>query len=116
MRTQTIIDITSSYEIDFSSPSAAMRLAWYWTARDLWSARKFDTDHRALFAAQLRAAWDHVRMVRENMRRAHRAKTDARIKSLRAQRDLLENKPFSQSIRAEQQRIDAEIADLLDRC
>jgi len=116
MRTQTIIDITDNYDIDFAAPSAAMRLAWLWTAQELWSLRKFDTDHTELFAAKLRAAWAHVRMIRDNLARSRRAKNDARIQSLRAQREMLENRPFTQSIRAEQQRIDAEIADLLDRC
>lgn len=114
MKYDTVITITNSYAIDFEAPGAAMRLAWKWTAQELWSARKFDTDHSDLFARLLRQAWVHVKMLRENRRRARAAVDNLRINELRQQKALLQNRSFGMSIREDEARIDAEIARIID--
>ena len=86
-----------------------MRLAWKWTAQELWSARKFDTDHVVIFARFLRTAWVQIKMMRENRRRANLARGNERIQQLNEQRKMLQNKSAMISIRAEEQRIDDEI-------
>ena len=114
MKYDTVIQITNSYDIDFDAPGAAMRLAWKWTAQELWSARKFDTDHTAIFARLLRTAWVHVKMTRQNRRRARAIENDPRILRLREEYAMLQNRSFRYSIREEQARINAEIQSILD--
>ena len=114
MKYDTVITITNSYAIDFEAPGAAMRLAWKWTAQELWSARKFGTDHSAIFAKALRTAWMHVKMVRDNRRRARMAEGNERIRQLNEERKMLQNKSFRLSIGIEQDRIDAEIRSIID--
>jgi hypothetical protein len=114
MQRDTIIQITDGYDIDFDAPGAAMRLAWKWTAQELWSARQFGTDHSALFARLLRTAWVHVKMTRQNRRRAHAIENDPRILRLREEYAMLQNLSLRMSIREEQERINAEIQSILD--
>lgn len=114
MKYATVITITNGYAIDFEAPGAAMRLAWKWTAQELWAARKFDTDHSGLFARLLRQAWVHVKMLRENQRRARAAADNLRINELRQQKALLQNRSFGMSIREDEARINAEIQSILD--
>lgn len=115
MKYATVAAIANGYDIDFDAPGAAMRLAWKWTAQELWAARKFGTDHRDMFARLLRQAWVHVKMLRENRRRARAAVNDARIADLKQQKVLLQNRPFGMSIQADVARIDAEIAHIIDK-
>lgn len=114
MKYETVIEITNGYEIDFEAPGAAMRLAWLWTAQEMWSAREFDTDNSGLFARHLRTAWVHVKMVRNNRRRANALRNDPRIKALNEQKAMLQNRPFETTIREEEHRINAEIAKIMD--
>lgn len=109
MKYDTIIRHTEATAIDFDAPGAAMRLAWKWTAQELWSARKFDTDHVAIFARFLRTAWVQIKMMRENRRRANLARGNERVQQLNEQRKMLQNKSAMISIRAEEQRIDDKI-------
>lgn len=114
MKYDTVITITNSYDIDFEAPGAAMRLAWKWTAQELWSARKFDTDHSAIFAKALRTALVHVKKIRSNRRRARAIENDLRVLRLREDYDMLQNRSFRYSIRDEQERINREIQAILD--
>ena len=114
MKYDTVIQITNSYDIDFDAPGAAMRLAWKWTAQELWSARNFDTDHSAIFARFLRTAWAHVKMIRQNRRRARAIENDPRVLRLREEYAMLQNRSFRYSIREEQDRINAEIQSIID--
>jgi len=95
--------------IDFDGPGAAMKLAWFWTAQEIWADRAFDADVRPVFAAALKKAWPHVQMMRESLRRQRAAATNERVRELQRQRDMLQNKPFGVSISGEQARIDAQI-------
>jgi hypothetical protein len=113
MKYDTVVQITNSYTIDFEAPGAAMRLAWKWTAQELWAARKFDTDHSAIFAKALREAWVHVKKMREQRRRADAVKNNPRIIELQKQKDMLQNRSFAMSIREDEQRINAEIAAIM---
>jgi hypothetical protein len=100
--------------IDWFAPGAAMQLAWFWTAQELWSDRDFTSNARALFSAKLAKAWAHVKTQRRWLQRQAAARTDARVQALLARRDRLQNQPFSISIRAEQNSIDAQIDAILD--
>ena len=116
MKYETIIALTSPTRerVDFDAPNAAMRLAWIWTAQELWTRRLYDADHKHMFARHLRTAWTHVKMPRENARKAKLARADQRIRDLNEQRKMLQNKSFMISINAEQSRIDAEIRQIMD--
>lgn len=114
MKYDTIIQITNSYDIDFDAPGAAMRLAWKWTAQELWADRKFDTDHSAIFTEALSTAWAHVKMIREHRRRARAIENNPRVLRLREEYDMLQNRSFRYSIREEQERINAEIKSIID--
>lgn len=113
MKYETVIQITSGYDIDFNAPSAAMRLAWKWTAQELWSMRKFGTDHSAIFAKALRMAWVHVKKMREIARRSQAAASHPRIIELKREKELLQNRSFGMSIRQDEDRINAEINSII---
>lgn len=109
MKYDTIIKITGGYDIDFNASNAAMRLAWKWTAQELWSLRKFGTDHGAIFAKALRMAWAHVKKMRDIARRSQVAENHPRIIELKREKDLLQNRSFAMSIRHDEGQINAEI-------
>jgi hypothetical protein len=113
MKYDTVVQIVNGYHFDFEAPNAAMRLAWFWTAQELWGARQFDTDHRDLFGRLLRQAWVHVKMLRNNRRQARAAVDHPRIIELKQQKAMLQNRSFGMSIREDEARIDAEIASIV---
>lgn len=110
MKLDAVIRLTSTCGIDYHSKGAALKLAWVKTAQDLWSARTFGTDHRALFALKLREAHVHVGQVRRHDRQAQLAKSDPRIAALMAERDMLYCAPFGVVIAPRLNQIAAEIA------
>ena len=114
MHVDTVIRLTAPAAIDFDGGGAAMHLAWYHTAQALWSARQFDTDHRALFAQELRAAHAHLSRVRARRAKALRAEADPQIASLRAQRDELYYLPAHMQIGHMVDQIDAQISSVVD--
>lgn len=115
MHVDTVIRLTApAAAIDFDGGGAAMHFAWYHTAQALWSARQFNTDHRALFAAELRAAHAHVSQVRLRRAKALRAEADPQVTSLRAQRDELRFLPAHMQTGSMINQIDAQISALVD--
>lgn len=103
-----------SQPLDWFAPGAAMRLAWFWTAQELWRARDFTTDGRRVCASNLKAAWDHVKRHQQSVRRSELAATDIRVRALMIERAQLQNKSFAISIADEQRRIDAKIDAIID--
>lgn len=91
---------------DFDATGAAMRLAWIWTAQSLWQQCKYGTDHRALFAENLRKAHAQVAAVRARKAKAN----DPRLLALKAERDALWSKPLGIEITQRLNRISAEEA------
>ena len=98
----------------YQERGAAMRLAWRRVANAHWTARDFGAVRRDLFAQYLKEAHAQVKMARKNAAKLEAAKKDHRVLALRKQRDMLENKSFSVSIRAEQERIDNEINQIIN--
>jgi hypothetical protein len=103
-----------SQPLDWFAPGAAMKLAWFWTAQELWRERDFTTDGRAVCAAKLKAAWDHVKRHQNYTRRNEAAANDIRVRALMIEREQLQNKSFGVSIADEQRRIDARIDAIVD--
>jgi hypothetical protein len=112
MKLDTVIRLTSPEAIDFAAKGAAFKLAWRWTAQELWSARKFGTDHRALFAQKLRAAHADVAQTRRRQRQAEAAAADPRVAALLHEQGMLYFKPFEQGIIQRLNQINAEIAQI----
>lgn len=92
----------------------AMTLAHHWLKQDIWTARAtLETgDYAVLLPSYLKQAHAEMDRRRAYAAKQARAEADPRYAALvQAKRDL-ELKPFAQSIRLEQQRIDRSIADL----
>lgn len=100
--------------LDWFSNGAAMQLAWFWVAQELWRDRDFTTDARPLCAAKLKAAWDHVKAHRRWVLRNLAAAEDVRVRALMIEREQLQNRPWAVNIAVEQAAIDARIDALLD--
>lgn len=103
-----------SRNFDWHEPGAAMILAWKMLASERWSWRNFSKVTREEFGRHLSAATRTVTQARKHMKREEIAKTDPRIIQLREERDMLANKSFAISIRAEQNRIDVEIGSIIN--
>lgn len=111
---ETMERLTSSREpLDYQAPGAAMRLAWIWLAKDLWSRRDFTRhDERELFAMHLRHAHKHVAKTRENLRKI--AAAEPQVKALREKRAMLENRSNKMSIRRDHDEIDRQIIEIME--
>jgi len=110
MHVNTVIRLTNPAPIDFAAAGAAMRLAWLRTAQALWSSREFGTDHRALFAQQLREAHADVARTRRYQRKAELAAKHPRVIQLRAERDALYFQPLGMHVCPRIDQINAEIS------
>lgn len=119
MKKETIIRLTNSHEaIDFQAPGAAMRLAWYWVAQELWSRRVFDLDRKGtmiLLGIKLQEAHRHVNQTRAYQARVARAeeKFGPELARLRQERRDLDMKPFGVRIEPLQREIDQRVRDLI---
>lgn len=98
----------------YQERGAAMRLAWRRVANAHWTARDFGAVRRDLFAQYLKEAHAQVKMARQNAAKREAGNKDPRVVALREQRDMLENKSFNVSIRAEQDRINREINAIIN--
>lgn len=116
MNLETVKRLTASgRQIDLQSSGAAMQLAWHATASHFWSARDFNApanEVRAVFAEKLCSAWALVKAARDAAQRAERASTQ--LADLNYRKQMLQNKPFQQKIRAELDEINREILATLE--